>query len=239
MEKMRSSEDFPENQIKILKLLFEKEHLQGDLKDKLSMTGSNLYYHLGKLEEDHLVIKKTIQQIGNAKINKISINPTARQIVRKILGYKLENFTLITGYGVLGKGYKLPDNSYKVLKELNYPINRILCFTSPDALEKRKENIKEDFINSMIKNKIYNYEEYRYMDSKFYKEIEEIINKEMKNSDIIIDLTPLSKLFSFKLLKIANRFKLPCFYLGMDKDQNYKLLNLKNMKLYGDIQEVN
>ncbi|MBD3214400.1 MAG: ArsR family transcriptional regulator [Candidatus Lokiarchaeota archaeon] len=229
--------NFPETQIKILELLFEDEYLQGDLKEKLATTGSNLHYHLSNLEKNNLIIKETVYQIGNAKQNKIRINPTARQIVRKTLGHKLENFTLITGYGSLGEGYKLPQVSYNLLKQINYPINRIICFTSQDAIEKRKEKIKNDVLSEIKVNLNYKYEDYRHIDSNFFNEIENIINNEIKNSDIIIDLTPLSKLYSFTLLKLANKFKLPCFYIGLDKNEDYELINMTNMKIYGEFKE--
>jgi len=101
--------DFSSNQIQILRLLFEKEYLQNELQELLNTTGSNLHYHIKRLEERNLVRKETVQQIGNARINRISINPSARQHIRKIFGYQVKNFTLITGFGKLGTGYNLPE----------------------------------------------------------------------------------------------------------------------------------
>lgn len=231
-----TSNDFSENQIKILNLLFEKEYLQNELQKALKTTASNLHYHLTRLEEYNLLQKKTLYKIGNAKRNRISINPSSRQHIRKILGFKVKNFTLITGFGYLGEGYKLPDSVLQKLKEKHYPISRIVCFTSPDALKLRKKNQKQENlvkIDLLIK---FLYQDYRNIKSEFFQKVEKTISEEMKSADLIIDLTPLSKLFSFKLLELANKYFLPCVYLGMNKDENYELYSMSNMKIDIEIQ---
>ena len=43
--------DFSKNQIKILKLLSEKEYLQNELQEALNTTAPNLHYHLSRLEK--------------------------------------------------------------------------------------------------------------------------------------------------------------------------------------------
>ena len=52
-------EDFSENQIQILKLLFENDYLQQELQKALNTTGSNLHYHLTKLEKYIILFLKT------------------------------------------------------------------------------------------------------------------------------------------------------------------------------------
>lgn len=226
-------------QIEILKLLFEKDYLQNELQGILSMTAPNLHYHLSRLEENNLIQKETLYTVGNAKVNKILLKPTARQYVREILGFKLENYTLITGFGTLKEGYKLPDIVYEILRECHYPISRIVCFTSSDAIEKREENQEEENLRNIDKIIKFTYEDYRYIESEFFKTVEEILSKEMRSANIVIDLTPLSKLFSFKLLEIANKYQLPCVYLGKDKERNNKLFSLSKMKIEGKIGTFN
>jgi len=233
------SQNLSERQLEILKLLFENDYLQNELQDILSMTAPNLHYHLSRLEENNLIQKKTLYKIGNARINKILLAPTARQSIRDILGYKIENFTLITGFGILKDGYKLPDRVYENLRELHYPISRIVCFTSPDAIKKRREHQKEENLLKIDKLIKFNYEDYRYIESEFFKTVEDILSNEMKTANIIIDLTPLSKLFSFQLLEIANKYQLPCIYLGIDKNGNNKLFSMSNMKIEGRIDQFN
>ena len=70
---------------------------------------------------------------------------------------------------------------------------------------------------------MYPYEDYRFIESEFFESIEIKVSKEMQDANIIIDLTPLSKLFSFKLLELANKYQIPCVYLGMDKEGKDKL----------------
>jgi len=80
--------DFSKNQIKILKLLFEKEYLQNELQKALNTTAPNLHYHLSRLEGYNLIIKETLHEVGSAKINKITLNPSTREYVQKLLGGK-------------------------------------------------------------------------------------------------------------------------------------------------------
>ena len=230
-----AKEDFSERQTHILNLLFEKEYQQKDLQEALKTTAPNLYYHLNKLEELDLIKKKTLYEVGNVKINEISINPASRQQVRKIIGKEVSNYVLITGFGVLKTGYRVPDLVYNILNRYHYPISRIICFTTPDAREKRmefkdKENLME--INEFF---AYPYQDYRFIESEFFQSIEIKISKEMEAANIIIDLTPLSKLFSFKLLELANKYQIPCVYLGMDKKGKDKLYLMSNMKIEGEI----
>jgi len=85
--------DFSKNQIKILRLLFEKDYLQNELQEALNTSAPNLHYHLSRLEKHNLIQKETLHKVGSAKINKISLNPSAREYIRKLLGYKNKNFT--------------------------------------------------------------------------------------------------------------------------------------------------
>ncbi|MHA1843121.1 MAG: winged helix-turn-helix domain-containing protein [Promethearchaeota archaeon] len=236
MKKNLIKKDFPETQIKILRLLFKREYQQKELQRKLKTTGSNLHYHLNRLEDLGLIQRITLQQVGNVKINNILLNSTARQQVRQILGYEIKNFTLITGYGVLKEGYKVPDRVFKLLKEKRYPISKIICFTSPDAEAKRKEKQESEKLIEIHKTFSYNYEDYRNLGSKFFKEVESIISKEMKNADIILDLTPLSKLYTLKLLELSNKYLIPSVYCAMDEKKNYRLYSLSKMKIEGEIK---
>ncbi|MEE9377293.1 MAG: winged helix-turn-helix domain-containing protein [Candidatus Lokiarchaeia archaeon] len=231
-----SSDDFSENQIQILKLLFDKDYLQQELQNALSTTGSNLHYHLNRLKKYNLIRKEIVQKIGNARINRISLNPSARQYIRKILRFKVKDYTLITGFGTLGTGYKLPDTVFQILREIYYPISRIVCFTSPDAIEKREEHQEQENLRKFDHFIEFPYEDYRNIESEFFQKVENILSVEMKSADIIIDLTPLSKLFSFKLLEMANKYYLPCVYLGINEEGNYELLSMSNMKIEGIIQ---
>ena len=118
--------NFSKNQIKILKLLLEKEFLQNELQHALNTTASNLHYHLSRLEDFKLVRKETIQEIGSAKINKISLNPSAREHVLKILGYKNKKSLRNNGSAPIGRGYKPPYRKIKKFKNNYYPISIVI-----------------------------------------------------------------------------------------------------------------
>jgi len=229
--------NFSENQIQILKLLFEKDYLQNNLQDALNTTGANLHYHLTRLKGYNLIRKETIQKIGNARVNKVSINPSARQCIRQILGFEVKDYTLVTGFGALKEGYQLPDRVFKILKEKNYPISRVVCFSSPDAIKKREEHQKEENLMEIDDFFEFSYEDYRNVKSEFFQKVEKILSEEMKTADIIIDLTPLSKLFSLKMLELANKYSLPCIYLGITEKGDNELLSLTNMRIEGIIQQ--
>ena len=190
-----TSEDFSEKQIQILYLLFEKEYQQKELQEKLDTSASNLHYHLNRLEELDLIRKKTLYQVGNVKINSISLFPAARQQVRKILGKDVKNYTLITGFGSLKTGYRVPDLVLNILRKYNFPITRIICFTTPDGKAKRDDHIIDENLIKIDEFVILPYKEYRHTESEFFQRIEDILSKEMKETDIIIDITPLSNYF--------------------------------------------
>jgi DNA-binding MarR family transcriptional regulator len=123
--------DFSKNQIKILKLLLEKDFLQNELQEALNTTAPNLHYHLSRLESHNLIQKETLHEVGSAKINKISLNPSARENVRKILGYKNKK-SIRNNASVKKSGYKAPNRASKKLKNNYYQISIVvflLCLT--------------------------------------------------------------------------------------------------------------
>ncbi len=231
-----TSDDFSNKQIQILKLLFEKEYRQKELQEALSTTAPNLHYHLKQLEKLALIKKTTLFEVGNVKINSITLNPPARQQVRKIITKEVKNLTLITGFGLYETGYRVPDLVFNILKKYHYPITRIICFTSQDAKEKRLKHKEEEKLMEIDQYHIYTYNNYKYYESEFFEGIEKIISEEMQNSDVIIDVTPLSKLYSFKLLEIVNKYQIPAVYLGEDKDAKEKLYWMSNMRIEGTIE---
>ncbi len=219
------------NQLRFININFEINK-QG----KLSTSAPNLHYHLNRLEELDMIKKKTLYEVGNVKINTISLNPVARQQVRKILGKDVMNYTLITGFGSLKTGYRVPDLVLNILRKYKFPITRIICFTTPDGKKKRDDHIIDENLIKIDEFVILPYKEYRHTEFEFFQRIEDILSKEMKEADIIIDITPLSKLFSFKLLELANKYPLPCVYLGIDKNEEDKLFWMGKMRIEGEIQ---
>ena len=138
-----TSEDFSERQIQILNLLFEREYQQKDLQEAVETSAPNLHYHLNKLEELNLVRKETLYEVGNVKINSISLNPASRQQIRQIIGKEVKYYTLITGFGELDTGYRVPDLVFNILNKYHYPITRIVCFSTEIAKSRRIEFIEK------------------------------------------------------------------------------------------------
>ena len=118
--------NFSKNQIKILKLLLDKDYLQNELQHALNTTASNLHYHLSRLEDYELVRKETIQEIGSAKINKISLNPSAHEYVRKILGYKNKKTLRNNGSAPIESSYKTTHGKLKKFKNNYYPLSIVI-----------------------------------------------------------------------------------------------------------------
>lgn len=225
-----------DRQREILEYLMEKPFLQNELQDKLSISSPSLIYHLKKLEKKMLIIKKTIQQIGSVRINEISINPYKIQQIRYLLGLKIKHNSLITGYGEYGEGYRIPDVSYGLIKKKYFIIDRIICFTTPEAKKKRDENQVKYNLIDIDQHHTYEYSNYRNLDSIVFDQLDKIIHKEIQESDLIIDITPLSKLFSIILLKKANQYGLPCFYIGHDDKGNNKIIWLSEIKIEGKMK---
>lgn len=223
-----------ERQKEILNALMNKSYRQNELQELMNITSPGLLYHLKILEKYNLIIKETVQKIGNAKINEISINPFQLQRIREILDLKIKNYTLITGFGELATGYRLPEVSSELLKKHYYEINRIICFTTKKAENKRNEKLNEEKLGEINQYYHYDYEEYRNLNSSFFSEVDGIILKEIKEANLIIDITPLSKLYSFEMLKKAGKYGLLCFYIGQDGKGNNNLIWMSKVKIEGE-----
>ncbi|MEE9378363.1 MAG: ArsR family transcriptional regulator [Candidatus Lokiarchaeia archaeon] len=122
--------DFSRNQIKILKLLFEKEYLQNELQKALNTTAPNLHYHLARLEGYNLIQKETLHKVGNVKINKISLNPSTREYVRKLLGLKNVKSSLKNSSLKFNNGVKALAKVFRKIKENYYRISIIILVLS-------------------------------------------------------------------------------------------------------------
>jgi hypothetical protein len=153
--------------------------------------------------------------VGNVSLNRISINANSVQNVRKILDLKKKNFTLISGFGKdseLGQPYTIPATAKLLLEEEHYNIQRIIAFVTPESnIKKAKEILKIDrFIEKQI-------QDYRNPDSDLMNKLESIIQEEQKDAEIILDLTPLTKLLTIKFLEFSYNYGIPSFYLGKKK----------------------
>lgn len=202
----------------ILQILMQAPEKTTELTAKLGKNRTTVKYHIDRLLRDRLIQTRTLMQVGGAKINEISIDKLALHKIRQILGMKSEGITLLTGFGELETGYLIPDISYSLLlKELkNEKIDKILCFITNKALEIRQRNEQQDHLLSQKLFTFYpfDYNSYRSFNTDAFKKLEEVILTELEKRNVILDLTPLSKLFSFRLLEYSDKYNIPSFYLG-------------------------
>ncbi len=184
------------------------------------MSASTLSYHLDKLLDERLIEKRTLVQVGNARVNEIAVNPRAIQRVRRLIDLDVSRRTLVTGFGALDTGYKLPDTIAGLLASQYHEIDRIVCFTSDDALAIRKAKEQQEQLVHVDRYCVYPYEAYRDLDSPFFAAVESILQEETKAADLILDVTPLSKLYSFKFFELSDTFGFPCCYVGKKNGQD-------------------
>jgi len=213
---------YPENQKRILDLLLQKPIQQKHLAEALAISGAGLLYHLNLLENEHLIKKKTLFSVGNVSVNEISIDPNSIQRARQILGMKAGKYTLITGFGkdsTLGESHAIPAITLHLLSEMGYNIDRIVVFITPESnVESAKRLIKIDKVISA------QYEDYRNTDSDVMHQLEAIIQEEQEDHDVILDLTPLTKLLTIKLLELSTRCQIPSVYIGKSLKKKDELL---------------
>ncbi|WP_371805349.1 winged helix-turn-helix domain-containing protein [Candidatus Lokiarchaeum ossiferum] len=202
-----------DKQLHILALLEKKPYQQKDLAVAIGISGAGLLYNLNKLEEADLITKKTLATVGNVSLNEIAIHPNAIQRVRSLLGISKDHYTLITGFGLdsptFGPSYEIPLKSKALLQKEGYVISRIVAFVTPKSnLKDAKKFETFDVVHE------YPYLEYRNDDSSIFQNLESLIQSEQKDSNVILDLTPLTKLLTIRLLEISVKYKIPSFYLG-------------------------
>ena len=216
---------YKEKQKQILSLLLEHPFQQKELATEMGISGAGLLYHLNKLEDDGIIRKITTAQVGNVSINEISLNPNAIQQVRAILGKKTRKYTLITGFGIgnLKTEYyssNIPVQAKNLLEDEGYQLSRIIALITEDSNLNRAQKLVK--IDEVLKA---SYEDYRNIRSTFMtRDLEFMIQKEQKQNDLIIDLTPISKLLTLKLLEISHQYSIPSFYMGMNEKKEYNLI---------------
>lgn len=230
--------DFHEKQLQILHLLLEKPYLQKDLQTKLNISSPGLLYHLKILENEKFIQKREVDKFGNAKINEVRIDPIQMQNIRRMFGLKSKKWTLITGFGELGTGYRIPDEAFKLLQNKEYRLDEVACITTKNGKSIRDEKVQEENLIQIDRYYAdFEYNDFRNLKSDFFLNIDEILRKELQNSNVVLDITPLSKLYSFEMLKRANKYKLACYYLGKNDDGQDSIIWMTDVKIEGDYKD--
>jgi DNA-binding CsgD family transcriptional regulator len=203
----------------ILDLLIQKPYMQKDLAKAIGISPPGLLYHLNQLSKYGLIQKQEKTSVGAVSLNEISLDPNSIQRTRELLGKKSTKYTLITGFGKdsdLGMASILPSNSTILLQNEGYNITRVVAFCTPDSNVQNAKRLGQ--IDRLITHK---YEAYRDGSSELMSTLENTIQTEQTDADLILDLTPLSKLLTIRLLQISNAYRIPSFYLGLNTNREY------------------
>ncbi|TFF87649.1 MAG: hypothetical protein EU549_04355 [Promethearchaeota archaeon] len=70
----------------------------------------------------------------------------------------------------------------------------------------------------------HDYKLYRSYKTDAFEDLKATILAEIQEFRVILDITPLSKLYSFKLQEYSEKYNIPSFYIGKDKDDNNHLI---------------
>ena len=62
------------------------------------------------------------------------------------------------------------------------------------------------------------------MDSDVIQQLDYMLMEAQQSQDLILDLTPLTKLLTIKFLAYSTKFHIPSFYLGMRGLTEYEIL---------------
>ncbi|MHC1590842.1 MAG: hypothetical protein ACXQS8_02050 [Candidatus Helarchaeales archaeon] len=222
----QDEEEFHENQLKMLELLLEKPYQQKDLVTAMEMSGAGLLYHINILEKKKLISRKTIATVGNVSLKVISIHPNAIQRVRLLTGLESDSYTLFSGMGKDFQGWEpsaIPFTAKTLLEDEGYVISRIVAFITDESnIDNAKKLVNIDRVIE------YPYFDYRNESSEIFLKLESVIQEEMRDANLILDLTPLTKLLTIKLLELSTKYHIPSFYLGKKENGDNYLLWIYN-----------
>ncbi|MHA1315859.1 MAG: hypothetical protein ACTSRB_18300, partial [Candidatus Helarchaeota archaeon] len=167
-----------------------------------------------------LIQKKTLIKVGSVQVGGVDLNPLFLHEIRKLLGIPEKDYTLITGCTWNpnhpdDRTLDLPEIGKKLLEESKFHVTKTTCFITPPARERRVDK----------KYPPLDYHEFGYASFQSFdlrEQILRVLKEDLKEQDVILDMTPLTKVFSIILLDIAHQYNLPIFYTVRTKD-GYRL----------------
>lgn len=193
---------------KILKTILKSREISvAEIQRKTSIPRSSLVHHLGILARKEIVLQ---EKRGKELTNKI--NPLYIQNLRAIFRIKAPKM-LISGYTYNPdtkdiKTLQVLQRALEFLKKENIEIKRTISFTIPEAKERIRET---DFVKGDVEITL-DFKDYQNFPEKIEKEMEKVIIKNLSGYEIIVDLTPLTKLYSIIGLSLARKYGLKAFY---------------------------
>jgi len=162
------------------------------------------------LEERGIIIREK----RNRRVH-LKLNPLYAERLRAELGVKAE-YALISGFTY---NPKHPRNikplftaidAVKLLSKKGYKIQTVYCFTTPEAASKLKLIGTPPWFKPTVKAEPWEYYITDY--KKILTNMENTIKKLVTKYTVIVDLTPLSKLYTLAAYKAAEKYYLPAIY---------------------------
>jgi len=207
-------------QKKILQLILQGYKEIRQITKEMGMSRNAIHYQLRRLEERDLIKKKTLINVGNVSVGIVELNFLRMEDIRSILGLQAEGNALLTGC-TWNPRYKddstlkLPDNSKMLLEREGFKINKVICFTTSEARDRRATlDLPEfDYV-------IHDFASYQSFNIK--QSILKVLRENLEKHSVILDMTPLTKIFSIVLLELAHEYGLPIFYTVRSGD-NYRI----------------
>jgi len=176
------------------------------------MPRSSLNHHLQMLAKQGMV---TQERRGKELIN--LVNPIHVQLLRKRFDVKTGTI-LISGYTFNPEKpdpdtLKVPQRAIHILSGQGIEIEKTVAFTTPlAAVEAEKAGIKR-----ADEEKIFDFDVYLNHPETIRDSMEKTITSHLSKTGIIIDLTPLTKLFSIVGLSLARHYHLEAVYHAGEK----------------------
>lgn len=144
----------------------------------------------------------------------VEVVPEHAQRLRRVLGVGAK-LCLVSGYTF---NPDRPDdltplrNYVDALEKLRAEgiyIDRVVCFTVPVAKDLRvKHGVKPDPDREVVAD----FEVYRSGYNELKRLVYSVVEEEVKNFNLILDVTPLTKLFTDVLAEVSERFDIPRIY---------------------------
>jgi DNA-binding transcriptional ArsR family regulator len=192
----------------IIKAILENgEPSVATLQQKTGIPRSSLNHHLVMLRRKNFVIQ---EKAGREVLNRL--NPKYIQRFRRDFGVGAPKL-LISGYTFdpIKKDIKtleILERATEFLKRDGIRVEKSIAFTTPLA----KEKIRETQYQRGDEEVAMEIEIYQNELEKIEKSMRKVIEKNLSENEIIVDLTPLTKLFTIAGLSLAKEYGLKAIY---------------------------
>lgn len=183
-----------------------------ELEEKTGIPRSSLNHHLDMLSKDNVISQK---REGRKVINRV--NPVHIQKFRKEFNIEAPKL-LITGYTFNPelpdeRTLQLAERAVKLLKSRGEEVEKCITFTTYQA---QGEMDKREYLRGG-EEVVMDIKEYQSNIGVLEEKLKLVIEEEIIQKEIIIDLTPLTKLFTIACLSLARDYKLKSVYHGGEK----------------------